>query len=313
MILPQPSSLATTSRRGFLATSLAAAGGVMAAKAPEFVGDIDAHVHVWTPDTEKYPLAPGYTKKKDMVPPSFTPPELFAHTYPNGVARVVLVQMSFYQYDNRYMLDMVARYPGVFSAIGILNHDAPDAKATLKSLVKRGVRGLRLYTNKADAEAWLNSPTMQALWTQAADQGVAMCLLANPDALPAIALMARKFPKTRVVIDHFARVGMKGPVQEGDLENLCRLAELPHMHVKTSAFYALGAKKPPYTDLAPMIKRLHGAYGAKRLMWASDCPYQVAKGQSYKDSIELVRKKLDFLSADDRMWMLKGTAAKLFF
>ena len=33
---------------------------------------IDAHVHVWTPDTSHYPLAAGY-KKENMEPPSFTP------------------------------------------------------------------------------------------------------------------------------------------------------------------------------------------------------------------------------------------------
>ena len=33
---------------------------------------VDAHVHVWTPDTAHYPLAAGF-KKDDMKPPSFTP------------------------------------------------------------------------------------------------------------------------------------------------------------------------------------------------------------------------------------------------
>lgn len=235
----------SSTRRQFLVTSLAAAGGVLTAEAASPPGDIDAHVHVWTPDTEHYPIAKGFTKKKDMVPASFTPEQLFAYTVPNGVARVVLIQMSFYKYDNRYMLDTMARHPGVFSGVGILDHDASDAKATLKALVKQGVRGLRLYANKPDVEAWLSSPNMHALWTQAADQGVAMCLLANPDSLPAIKQLAQKFPKTRVVIDHFARVGMKGPVQEADLENLCRLAELPQCYVKTSAFYAWGRRSRP--------------------------------------------------------------------
>ena len=59
---------------------------------------IDAHVHVWTPDTTKYPLAPGYTKES-MKPPSFTPEELFAYCRPEGVERIVLIQMSFYGFD----------------------------------------------------------------------------------------------------------------------------------------------------------------------------------------------------------------------
>ena len=50
---------------------------------------IDAHVHVWTPDTAHYPLAAGY-KKADMHPPSFTPEQLFKHTKPAGVDRIDL-------------------------------------------------------------------------------------------------------------------------------------------------------------------------------------------------------------------------------
>ena len=32
---------------------------------------IDAHVHVWTDDFARYPLAPGY-RVEDMKPPTFT-------------------------------------------------------------------------------------------------------------------------------------------------------------------------------------------------------------------------------------------------
>ena len=85
------------------------------------------------------------------------------------------------------------------------------------------------------------------------------------------------------------------------------------MYVKTSAFYALGEKKAPYLDLAPMIRRLRDAFGASRLMWASDCPFQVDPGHNYHDSIALIRDRLDFLTAEDKDWMLRGTAEKVFF
>ncbi|MFZ4733164.1 MAG: amidohydrolase family protein, partial [Pirellulales bacterium] len=83
--------------------------------------------------------------------------------------------------------------------------------------------------------------------------------------------------------------------------------------VKVSAYYALGAKRPPYDDLAPLIRRLRDAYGAERLMWATDCPYQLAAGQGYGPSVALVRDRLDFLSAAERGAILGGTATRLFF
>ena len=62
-----------------------------------------------------------------------------------------------------------------------------------------------------------------------------------------------------------------------------------------------------------MIQRLVGEFGANRLMWASDCPYQVVGGHNYQDSIGLVRDKLGFLTQEDKKWMLGGTAEKVFF
>src|SRR5262245_26548467 len=111
-------------RRQFLATLAGATLGLPFTGCAALDGSagnaIDAHVHVWTPDTEKYPLAPG-NEKKTMAPPSFTPEQLFAHCKPEGVNRIVLIQMSFYKYDNRYMTDMIAAHPGVFSGVAIID------------------------------------------------------------------------------------------------------------------------------------------------------------------------------------------------
>jgi predicted TIM-barrel fold metal-dependent hydrolase len=56
---------------------------------------IDAHAHVWTPDTIHYPLGEGW-KKEDMQPASFTAAELLKHAKPAGVTRINLIQMSYY-------------------------------------------------------------------------------------------------------------------------------------------------------------------------------------------------------------------------
>jgi predicted TIM-barrel fold metal-dependent hydrolase len=299
-------------RRAFLHSTAVTALAPGLAQAEDKASAIDAHVHVWTPDTQRYPLAPGVAHK-DMAPASFTPEQLFAHSRPAGVDRIVLIQMSFYKFDNSYMLDMIAAHKGTFSGVAIVDETKPDVIATMKQLAGQGVRGFRLYTDKAKAEAWAQSDRMKAMWTYAADAGLAMCLLANPDALPAVQAMCKAHPKTRVVIDHFARIGMKGTVNQTDLDHLQRLADHPHTYVKTSAFYAIGAKTAPYTDLGPMIKSLRDSYGAQRLMWATDCPYQVDPGHNYADSIALIRDRLDFLTAEDKTWILRKTAEQVFF
>jgi predicted TIM-barrel fold metal-dependent hydrolase len=273
---------------------------------------IDAHVHVWTPDTKRYPLAPGF-RRDEMKPPTFTPEQLFAHARPCGVGRVVLIQMSFYGFDNSYMLDTIRRFKGIFAGVAVIDDSAQQPAMEMRRLKEQGVRGFRIYPRNLPVDQWLDGAGMQAMWKCGAEEGLAMCHLINPDALPAVDRMCGKYPETPVVIDHFARIGVDGEVRDEDVEQLCRLAKHSNTYVKLSAFYALGLKAAPYLDLAPMIRRLIDAYGVERLMWATDCPYQVQEGHLYADSIELIRSRLDSLSDGDRDWLLRKTAEKVFF
>jgi predicted TIM-barrel fold metal-dependent hydrolase len=301
-------------RRDFLLTaaSAAAMSALPRSASAAVDGDIDAHVHVWTPDIAQFPLASGFDVSQ-MKPPSFTPEELFVHTKANGVGRIVLIQMSYYRFDNRYMLDTMDRFPGVFSGVAIVDESAVDPAGAMRELSAKGVRGFRINPGGTALDAWIGSPGMAKMWETAADEGLAICPLIGPEALPAIGKMCERFPKTPVVIDHFARIGADGVIRDEQLESLARLADHAHVHVKISAFYALGKKQPPYTDLAPMIRRMRDAFGADRLLWASDCPYQVGPGHEYAAAIRLVREGLDFLSDQEKAAILHDTAERVFF
>jgi predicted TIM-barrel fold metal-dependent hydrolase len=274
-------------------------------------GFIDAHVHVWTPDLKRYPLGPGYTKDR-MALASFTPEELFAHARPCGVERIVLIQMSYYRFDNSYMLDMMKKHQGVFSGVAVIDPEAEPRK-TMRELAAGGVRGFRIRPAGREVDRSFDAEGMAAMWKCGADEGLAMCPLIDAKYLPAIDRMCERFPDTPVVVDHFARVGIDGVIRKADLEDLCRLARHKNTCVKVSAFYALGRKQGPYLDLGPMIRRVLDAFGPERLMWASDGPFQVMNGHTYKESIELVRSRLDFLTDADRGWLLRGTAERVFF
>ncbi|MBI1903913.1 MAG: amidohydrolase family protein [Planctomycetia bacterium] len=272
-------------------------------------GFIDAHSHIWTPDTAKYPLAKGF-KKEDMKPASFTPEELMRHAKPEGVSRVVLIQMSFYGFDNSYMLGAIQAHPQAYVGVAVIDeNDTPAEK--MRELKKLGVRGFRIRPGERKADAWLAGDGMAAMWKRGAEENLAMCCLIDAKFLPSVDRMCQKHPETPLVIDHFARIGVDGEIRETDLANLCQLAQHKRTSVKISAYYALGKKKSPYKDLVPMIRRLLDAFGPERLMWASDCPFQVQEGHTYKESIDLI-KNLD-VPEGDRQWLLRKTAEKVFF
>ncbi|MFO0939449.1 MAG: amidohydrolase family protein [Pirellulales bacterium] len=274
-------------------------------------GWIDAHVHVWMPDVKKYPIDKSF-KLSDMQPPSFTAAELLAHCKPLGVDRIVLIQMSFYALDHGYMFDCMREHPGVFSAVALIDHKSDQVVVNAKDLVRRGARGFRIHS-QGDADQWPNSPTMKLLWKTAADDGFSVCALINPQDIQHVDQLCQQFPKTRVVVDHFARIGVSGAIEENRLEELCKLARHPNVYLKTSAFYALGKKQAPYHDLKPMIRKVLSAYGAERLMWATDCPYQVQGDHTYKASLDLILQDNEVLSQQEKQHLLRNTAHKVFF
>jgi len=275
---------------------------------------MDAHVHVWTPDTAHYPLAEGY-KKEDMKPASFTPEELFTHTKAPGVDRVNLIQMSYYGFDNRYMLDMMAMYPEVFVGTAVIDPHAEAPDERMVELAKKKVRAFRIHPDlsKQPPAKWLQPAGYESMFAAGAKNNQAMSCLIDPDALPELDRMCEKHPDTPVIIDHLCRIGVKSTIEDKDVDALCAMAKHERVLVKVGAFYALGKKKAPYTDLGPMIQRVVKAFGANRCMWESDCPFQVSDGHKYQDSIDLIRNKLDFLTDEDKEWLLGRTAERLFF
>jgi predicted TIM-barrel fold metal-dependent hydrolase len=275
---------------------------------------IDAHVHVWTPDTAHYPLAAGY-RREDMQPRSFTPEDLFKHTRPAGVNRINLIQMSFYGFDNRYMLDMMALHKDVFVGTAVIDPHAKAPEREMRELAKRRVRAFRIHPrlSRQPAARWLEPPGYAAMFAAGAKHNLAMSCLIDPDALPELDRMCKRYPETPVIIDHLCRIGVDGTIREADVKALCAMAQHKRVMVKVGAFYALGKKQAPYTDLAPLIQAVVKAFTPRRCMWESDSPFQVERPHTYRDSIDLVRTRLNFLTAEDRDWLLRRTAEEFFF
>ena len=222
----------------------------------------------------------------------------------------MLIQMSTYRSDNSYMVDVIRNAPETFRGVAIVDCRSARPDREMRRLAEAGVRGFRVYP--AGAPSWLDGEGYERMFRAGAEEGLAVCPLIDPDGLPALSRMCERFPETPVIIDHLCRIGARGPVADTDVDALCAMARHRAVMVKVSAFYALGAKQPPYLDLAPMIRRVCDAFGPARLMWASDCPYQVQEA-TYEDGIALVRDRLDFLSAEDREWILRKTAERFFF
>jgi predicted TIM-barrel fold metal-dependent hydrolase len=311
-----------TRREMMLAASgvVAAAAGLRARPAPQR-DIIDAHVHVWTSDVERYPLAPGFTRE-NLWFPSYTIEELLKVSEPLGVRRINLVQMTWYGLDHSYILDIIARDPKRFVGTGVIpgvvDVALPPADQTMVALSKRGVYAFRVRTKLTrppvgDGTQWLDHPGYEKMFAAGAKHNLALSFLMGPADLPEIDRMCARFPDTPVILDHLASIAGKGSPPENEIQNFCRMARHKRVMVKIGAFYALGQRKPPYLDMLPLVRRVVEAFGPERCMWESDSPMQDKPPHRYEDSLALIRDHADFLTDSDKEHILVRTAERFFF
>jgi len=312
-----------TGRRPLLqqaAATLAAATMSKTAFADDF-GYVDAHSHLWSIDRTHYPLAPG-AKEEDVQPRSFDIGEFFEVARPEGVTHVVGIGHGpHFGTDASYLVDLMKARPGQVAVQAQLNLDAPDPTKQMAELKAQGVGAFRVVLLDPWKDYLPESHPIFRVYEFAGMQRLVVCPLTNASWLAQLDRLSQTFPATTVVIDHFARVGIEGFLQQPpapseinpqDAANLAKLARHPLVYVKISAYYALGHHTPPYDDMIPFIKQLIRAYGPERLMWGSDSPYQLAEGQGYRASVSLIRERLD-VSVADREWLLRKTAERVYF
>jgi len=287
---------------------------------------IDAHIHVWTPDTERYPLAPGFTPD-DFWLPSFTPDDHFAYSRRVGKVRLNLVQMTWYGLDHSYILDLIASDPDTYTGTGIVpgicDVSLADPGKSMLTLADGGIRAFRVRGAHARPTAlgrqsrWLDYPGYESMFRTGAEHDLALSFLMGIQDLPDLIRMCRRFPQTPVILDHLCGVRLRDGVwPENEVRALCRMARYPRVMVKLGPFQALGDGTAPYTDLLPLIERVVAAFGPERVMWESDSGGPIKMKHPKRDyaaAIALIRDHANFLSAGDKEQILVKAAEDFFF
>ena len=67
----------------------------------------------------------------------------------------------------------------------------------------------------------------------------------------------------------------------------------------------------PYRDSFDAFKRLFDAFGPQRLMWGTNFP-GVERETGYQPALEIFAEHIDWLSGEDKEWVLGKTAAGIY-
>ncbi|MCZ6793450.1 MAG: amidohydrolase family protein [Planctomycetota bacterium] len=278
---------------------------------------VDTHMHVWSDDTQRFPFSHPY--RADFQPPPIagTVEMLLDEMDRHGIAHVVLVQVIYHGWDNRYVARCRLDHPQRFRVQGLIDPTDPERAGKLEYWVREhGLSGMRFspiyYPGEDD---WLDAKESFPLWEKAAELGAVFNFFIAAAQLPKLEKMVKRFPEVPVVIDHLARVELGGAEADAGTRQLVALARYPSVSVKVSELSVISpSKRFPYRDTYPLVRRVHDAFGADRLLWGTGFPGATrAQGgrPSLEEELALIREEIPFFTDAEREKILGKNAATL--
>jgi L-fuconolactonase len=271
---------------------------------------IDAHLHVVSGDTRRYPQTPRGFGRDWWTGRTIDADAITADLDAAGVGRGVIVQaVGPYTADNRYARDAVRASGGRFALVAAIDADAGDPVDALEAVVREGdVAAVRVFAVQ-ESSGWLHDHRAEAIWTAAADLGTSLVFAGLPHHLSRIAALCAATPQLTVALDHCAFVDLADGPPYVAAEPLFALAELPSVHLKVTT---IGLETAETHGGAPaFVATLVERFGARRVAWGSDHPqtHEVA----YPEMVEMARRATAPLDAGDARAVLHDTAARLWF
>ncbi len=273
-------------------------------------GAWDTHAHVFGPP-EKFPFAPGR---------GYTPPPAPAETYVAlldrlGFAHGVVVQGNAHGYDNRVVLDALARHGGRLRGVAIT--DTRVAPQTLREWDRLGMRGLRFHLFSAAGRPGyvrgVGLDAFEAFRPMMRELGWIMQVWCDWRALPDVAGKLREISaEMPMVIDHMLNIPAARGIADAAFQTLLRLVGDGVLYGKLSAPYRLSGTFPDYPDARAFHAALVRA-NPERLLWGSDWPHPQIAAAVMPDDGHLV----DLFNAwtpdpGHRRLILVDTPARLF-
>jgi predicted TIM-barrel fold metal-dependent hydrolase len=278
---------------------------------------IDGHIHLFRRASAEHPrgVSTLFPAEREALAP-----EYFAAADAIGVDGAVVVALS---HDDRYVEDVLADYSG--RAAGVAVFDPPEDRAPTADEVRDLIRfhGVRLHRlGPPDSTAVGELPTFELL--QAMERaGRVLWFYSGDGQQPLVAMAAERFPGLSIVLNHLgffpkgfaegpggftrADVDLTTPQQHPALA----FAKYPNVSVMLSGEYSFSAQAYPYRDVSPIVQAVFAAFGADRMLWASDHPWFTA-GEGYARLAELPALHLPQAGAADLAQIMGGTATRLF-
>lgn len=241
---------------------------------------LDTHVHVWDSARFDYP----WLEENPTLAPVYRPTEI---DRAGGLtSRMIFVEAdcapAHRLAEARWIAESRGSWPdlaGIVAAVDLRAGVTPELEALSEIDLVVGVRhGLQ----SEPEERWRSGALVDGLM-ELGRRSLTFDACVSHAQLRSLANVAERVPDTRIVLDHLGKppvsAGIAGDEGRQWMDDVTRLASLPHVHLKLSGLAAEAADVASYDANAdPFIAYALDAFGVERSMIGSDWPVSARFG-----------------------------------
>ncbi len=306
----QTSSPAT--RRDILKRTgmLMAAAPFMSCKAfadDKTISDIvDCHIHLWAKDKKRFPYQPNPKYSPEYAS---TADQWKTDSEGTNISMAISVSGAPYGDDMSFLIHSLIIAPKKLRGVCLVNPNAPEGPRKFEELVRgNNIVGVRLQTSWLWGVDW-GSPNLGAFWKKVGDLDKVVQIHLEPEFNWELERMVKKYPETRVVIDHLGRPRRGDGV---DYMKLVDIAKNPNVYMKLSSFGSESQQEPPHDKVRPLIRELVRWFTPRRCVWGSN-NYQGGMGSdAYMALVKKATNLLDFLSTQEQRMIFTENPRRLY-
>lgn len=273
---------------------------------------IDAHHHFWV---RHEPFDHSWQDAPSLAPlrRNFLPADLKPLIDQVGIDRTVFVQTQHKLAENDFALDLAAKNPWIAGVVGwvdLASRDCEDQLLEYKDRPK--FVGIRHVTHdEPDDDFIIREDVLRGLAVLEKHE-VPFDLLFFVKHLQHAAVLARRLPDLRMVIDHLAKPEIKAGNLEPWLTHLRQAAHFPNIYCKLSGLVTEADWQTWQTaDLRPYVEAALEHFGPERCMFGSDWPVCILAA-SYERVYNSFVECIGALSASEQDRILGGTAIEFY-
>ena len=290
---------------------------------------IDAHSHLWLKQDTTWngqvirSMKNGRSlflgEEVQMVPPFIIDGRNTAEVFLSNmdyaqVSAAIVVQEFIDGLQNKYLADVISKYPDRFFVFGMANYLEDGFYEEACSLIQQGFKGIAIPGHRLLGRP-LNSEEMMKMFHLMEDKGVILSItLADDDQQVAeLREVIESCPQLKIAIGH---LGMANPPVTPPWENeswrqQIMLARHDNVMIESGGItWLYNSEFYPFPSAVRAICEAASLVGMEKLMWGSDYPRTIT-AITYKMSYDFITKSKELTEHEKALFL--GENARKFY